>query len=42
MQRMLWAAVREGLIPEEAAHDPHGPVLPLSERDLVIHCLENL
>ncbi|NEA31649.1 dihydrodipicolinate synthase family protein [Streptomyces sp. SID13031] len=42
IQRMLWAAVWEGLLPEEAAHDPYGPSLPSSERDLVIRCLESL
>ena len=40
VQRMLWAAVWEGLIPEDAAYDPYGPELPASERDLVIRCLE--
>jgi 4-hydroxy-tetrahydrodipicolinate synthase len=42
VQRMLWAAVWEGLLPEEAAHDPYGPVLPAAERELVIRCLEGL
>lgn len=42
VQRMLWAAVCEGLIPDEAAHDPYGPDLPGTERDLVIRCLEEL
>ncbi|TCC45985.1 dihydrodipicolinate synthase family protein [Kribbella capetownensis] len=42
VQRMLWAAVWEGLIPEEASHDPYGPDLPAGERDLVIRCLEEL
>jgi 4-hydroxy-tetrahydrodipicolinate synthase len=42
VQRMLWAAVWEGLIPEDAAHDPYGPDLPTSERELVIRCLEQL
>ncbi|MFI6827957.1 dihydrodipicolinate synthase family protein [Kribbella sp. NPDC050241] len=42
VQRMLWAAVWEGLIPEDAAHDPYGPELPASERDLVIRCIEEL
>ncbi|MGC4956416.1 dihydrodipicolinate synthase family protein [Actinomadura citrea] len=42
VQRMLWAAVWEGLIPEAAAHDPYGPALPSSERDRVIACLEDL
>ena len=42
VQRMLWAAEWEGLVPAEAAHDPYGPHLPPSERDLVIRCLEEL
>ncbi|MEV8374877.1 dihydrodipicolinate synthase family protein [Kribbella sp. NPDC056861] len=42
VQRMLWAAVWEGLLPEEAAFDPYGPALPAAERDLVIRCLESL
>ncbi|TDW15432.1 dihydrodipicolinate synthase family protein [Kribbella kalugense] len=42
VQRMLWAAEWEGLVPAEAAHDPYGPDLPPSERDLVIRCLEEL
>lgn len=42
IQRMLWAAVWEGLLPEDAAHDPYGPVLPAAERDQVIRCLEGL
>ncbi|WNO72336.1 MULTISPECIES: dihydrodipicolinate synthase family protein [unclassified Streptomyces] len=42
VQRMLWAAVWEGLLPESAAHDPYGPRLPESERTAVIRCLESL
>jgi 4-hydroxy-tetrahydrodipicolinate synthase len=42
VQRMLWAAEWEGLVPAEAAHDPYGPDLPPGERDLVIRCLEEL
>lgn len=42
VQRMLWAAVWEGLLPEAAAFDPFGPALPAAERDLVIRCLESL
>jgi len=42
VQRMLWAAVYEGLLPEEAAYDPYGPPLPDDERHLVIRCLEEL
>ena len=42
VQRMLWAAEWEGLVPAAAAHDPYGPALPQGERDLVIRCLEGL
>jgi 4-hydroxy-tetrahydrodipicolinate synthase len=42
VQRMLWAAAWEGLLPWSAACDPYGPALPSSERDLVIRCLEGL
>ena len=42
VQRMLWAAEWEGLVPAEAAQDPYGPDLPPGERDLVIRCLEEL
>jgi 4-hydroxy-tetrahydrodipicolinate synthase len=42
VQRMLWAAEWEGLVPAEAAHDPYGPDLPPGECDLVIRCLEEL
>jgi 4-hydroxy-tetrahydrodipicolinate synthase len=42
VQRMLWAAVWEGLLPEEAAHDPYGPRLHESERRAVVSCLEAL
>ncbi|GAA4896720.1 dihydrodipicolinate synthase family protein [Streptomyces coeruleoprunus] len=42
VQRMMWAAVWEGLLPEEAAHDPYGPVLPEAERRAVVACLEGL
>ena len=42
VQRMLWAAEWEGLLPAEAAYDPYGPTLPSGERDLVIRCLEDL
>ncbi|MEU4128957.1 dihydrodipicolinate synthase family protein [Streptomyces wuyuanensis] len=42
VQRMLWAAVWEGAVPEEAAHDPYGPDLPDAERRAVVDCLERL
>lgn len=36
VQRMLWLAAAEGLIPESHAHDPYGPGLPEDERAAVI------
>ncbi|MEU3819602.1 dihydrodipicolinate synthase family protein [Streptomyces sp. NPDC030392] len=42
VQRMLWAAVWEGAVPEEAAFDPYGPPLPAAERRAVVACLERL
>lgn len=42
VQRMLWAAVGDGLLPEESAHDPYGPPLPRAERAAVQVCLEKL
>ncbi|WP_405998519.1 dihydrodipicolinate synthase family protein [Streptomyces sp. NBC_00829] len=42
VQRMLWAAVWEGLIPEESAHDPYGPRPVGVERGTVVACLEEL
>jgi 4-hydroxy-tetrahydrodipicolinate synthase len=42
VQRMLWAAAWEGLIPEELAHDPWGPPLPASERTAIERTLAEL
>lgn len=42
VQRMLWAAAWEGLIPERLAHDRYGPGLPGPERVAVERCLEEL
>lgn len=36
VQRMLWVAAAEGLIPDYAAHDPYGPRLPAGERERVV------
>lgn len=35
VQRMLWLAAGEGLIPETHAFDPYGPALPPGERERV-------
>lgn len=42
IQRMLWVAAWEGLIPEESAHDPYGPPLPEHERVAVERVLQLL
>ncbi|MEV2268394.1 dihydrodipicolinate synthase family protein [Nonomuraea africana] len=36
VQRMLWLAAAEGLIPESHAHDPFGPGLPEEDRERVL------
>jgi 4-hydroxy-tetrahydrodipicolinate synthase len=36
VQRMMWVAAQEGLIPAEAAHDPFGPPRPRDERGKVV------
>lgn len=40
VQRMMWVAAAEGLIPERAAHDPFGPPLPADERDRVVRAFQ--
>ena len=35
IQRLLWSLADEGIVPEEAAHDPFGPDIPAAERELV-------
>ncbi|GAA1558178.1 4-hydroxy-tetrahydrodipicolinate synthase [Actinomadura kijaniata] len=42
VQRMMWAAAHEGLLPEDAAHDPYGPPLPAAERAAVVARLDAL
>lgn len=42
VQRMMWAAAWEGLIPEAAAHDPYGPSLPAIEHEAVLRVLGDL
>lgn len=42
VQRMLWVAEAEGLIPAGAACDPFGPSLPPSERELVFGAVRSL
>ena len=42
VQRMLWAAAWEGVIPAASANDPFGPRLPAGERELVERTLDDL
>lgn len=42
VQRMMWAAEWEGIIPAERAHDRYGPSLPTWERGAVTDCLDAL
>lgn len=42
VQRMLWAAEAEGLLPYDATFDPYGPPLSPAERDAVLSCLATL
>lgn len=42
VQRMLWAAAWEGLIPATAAHDPYGPRPADGEQQRVVDVLEEL
>jgi 4-hydroxy-tetrahydrodipicolinate synthase len=39
IQRMLWCLVHQGVIPEDAAHDPWGPPLDPAEFDRLGACL---
>lgn len=36
VQRMMWVAAEEGILPAELSHDPYRPALPSGERDRVI------
>lgn len=42
VQRMLWAAEAEGIIPADAAHDPFGPRIPAAERERVHQVVRSL
>ena len=42
IQRMLWCLVHQGVIPEDAAHDPWGPTLDPSEFDRIGTCIRRL
>ena len=40
--RMLWCLVLQGVIPEDAAHDPWGPALDVGDYDRLAACLRRL
>jgi 4-hydroxy-tetrahydrodipicolinate synthase len=42
IQRMLWCLAIQGVIPEEAAHDPWGPALDSLEFDRLRRCLDRV
>jgi 4-hydroxy-tetrahydrodipicolinate synthase len=42
IKRLLWVLVHQGIIPLEAANDPWGPELPLSDRDEIAKMLATL
>jgi 4-hydroxy-tetrahydrodipicolinate synthase len=42
IQRMLWCLVHQGVIPEDAAHDPWAPPLDPAEFDRIGACLARL
>lgn len=42
IRRMLWCLAIQGVIPEEAAHDPWGPAPQPGEHDRLVACLRRL
>lgn len=42
IQRMMWVAVAEGILDEDAAHDPFGPALAATERARVVQTFHSL
>ncbi len=42
IQRMLWALVTLGVIPETAAHDPWGPAIPKSDLERVVAVMRQI
>ena len=42
IRRMLWALAEDGVIPEDACHDPAGPPLDRDERDRVARAMRAL
>jgi 4-hydroxy-tetrahydrodipicolinate synthase len=42
IRRMLWCLVHQGIIPEEASHDPWGPPLGTAEFHQIRACLERI
>ena len=42
IRRMLWSLAADGIIPEEACHDPSGPVLAADQRARVLDVMRTL
>jgi 4-hydroxy-tetrahydrodipicolinate synthase len=42
IQRMLWALAADGVIPDDACHDPFGPSLPSEQRAHVLEAMRHL
>ncbi|MGQ0713548.1 MAG: dihydrodipicolinate synthase family protein [Gemmatimonadaceae bacterium] len=42
VQRMLWALAADGVIPDDACHDPHGPALSPDERSRLLTAMRTL
>lgn len=42
IRRMLWCLVHQGIVPEEAAHDPWGPPLGQAEFQEIGNCLRRI
>jgi 4-hydroxy-tetrahydrodipicolinate synthase len=42
IQRMLWALAGDGIIPDDACHDPFGPALPRDERARLLTAMHTL
>jgi 4-hydroxy-tetrahydrodipicolinate synthase len=42
IRRMLWVLAEDGIIPDEACHDPIGPQLDAGERRRVVHEIRSL
>jgi 4-hydroxy-tetrahydrodipicolinate synthase len=42
IRRMLWVLAEDGIVPDEACHDPTGPRLGADERHRVVNAVRSL